>query len=192
MNIFYLHKDPVVAARAHIDKHVIKIPLEVAQMACTNSAAWALLPNICGRTLNSEELSILRDYANIQRDLEQDERYAPYLPTHPNHPCTIWMRTSKQNLEWAYAYAFALEREYTHRYGKPHLKACQALRDAPIPVLPDTGFTTPAMAMPDKYKCDDPVMSYRNYYLGEKRAIATWKNREPPAWWINTDFEKTN
>ena len=35
MNIFYLHKDPVIAAKVQYNKHVVKMILESAQMLCT-------------------------------------------------------------------------------------------------------------------------------------------------------------
>ena len=35
MNIFYLHKDPVICAEYHIDKHVVKMPIEYAQLMST-------------------------------------------------------------------------------------------------------------------------------------------------------------
>ena len=35
MNIFYVHKDPVVAAKMLIDKHVVKMIIESAQMLST-------------------------------------------------------------------------------------------------------------------------------------------------------------
>ena len=35
MNIFYLDKDPVIAAQLSCDKHVVKMILESAQMLCT-------------------------------------------------------------------------------------------------------------------------------------------------------------
>ena len=34
MNIFYLDKDPVKAARAQYNKHIVKMILESAQMLC--------------------------------------------------------------------------------------------------------------------------------------------------------------
>ena len=50
--------------------------------------------------------------------------------------------------------------------------------------IPDIGFTEPAKAMPDEYKVDDVVKSYRNYYRGGKSGFATWKNREVPKWFL--------
>ena len=35
MNIFYLHEDPVKAAKLQYNKHVVKMILESAQMLCT-------------------------------------------------------------------------------------------------------------------------------------------------------------
>lgn len=35
MNIFYLSSDPVLAAQQQIDKHVVKMPLETAQLLCS-------------------------------------------------------------------------------------------------------------------------------------------------------------
>jgi len=37
MNIFYLHKNPQIIAQELCDKHIVKMPLESAQMLCT---AW--------------------------------------------------------------------------------------------------------------------------------------------------------
>jgi hypothetical protein len=36
--------------------------------------------------------------------------------------------------------------------------------------------------MPDEYKVDSVVESYRNYYRGAKASFAVWKNRETPFW----------
>ena len=41
MNIFALHTDPEIAAVLHCDKHVVKMPLETAQMLCTIYGAGA-------------------------------------------------------------------------------------------------------------------------------------------------------
>lgn len=38
MNIFVLDTDPEIAAILHCDKHIVKMPLETAQMLCTIAA----------------------------------------------------------------------------------------------------------------------------------------------------------
>lgn len=40
MNIFVLDTDPATAAQMHLDKHVVKMPLETAQMLCTINAGY--------------------------------------------------------------------------------------------------------------------------------------------------------
>tara|TARA_R100000353_G_scaffold27510_4_gene23176 strand:+ start:8010 stop:8711 length:702 start_codon:yes stop_codon:yes gene_type:complete len=45
-------------------------------------------------------------------------------------------------------------------------------------------YTTPfALAMPDEFKCNDAVESYRRYYIGAKQEFAEWRNGTPE-WFI--------
>nr|WP_244953467.1 hypothetical protein [Wolbachia pipientis] len=40
-------------------------------------------------------------------------------------------------------------------------------------------------ALPDRYKCSNPIEAYREYYLKEKMRFAKWeKGREAPDWVI--------
>ena len=43
-----------------------------------------------------------------------------------------------------------------------------------------TQMTKPPKCMPDKYKTDDYVQSYRNYYAGDKKSFAKYTNRTTP------------
>jgi len=109
---------------------------------------------------------------------------ALYKPTHANHPCTIWARQSIQNYDLLIEYTKNIIEEYNYRYNKQHacisvLYFCESVK----PNLPDIGLTKIALAMPDKYKSDDPVQSYREYYKNEKRHIAVWSKRNKPDWW---------
>jgi hypothetical protein len=82
-------------------------------------------------------------------------------------------------------------REYERRYGKEH-KSLEVHRwlNRVIPptfegtISNPTGITPFAVAMPEKYKIfDDPVESYRAYYIGDKSRFAKWKTGNTPAWW---------
>lgn len=112
---------------------------------------------------------------------------APYGKTHINHPCTIWTRTSISNFEWLVDHAEALCKEYTFRYGKIHrsqeiIEWCK--NNKKLANLPNIGLTKFALAMPEDCKLNNPVLSYRNYYLIHKRKFAKWnKGRNPPYWW---------
>ena len=165
MNIFLLHLDPIICSMMHVDKHVVKMILESCQLLCTTHHV------MCSTYI------------------------PPYKSTHKNHPCSVWVRASKANYKYLVKLGKALCKEYTYRYGKIH--KCQSYIEElgkNIPPLPDIEFTTPALAMPDVYKSNDPVESYRAYYFFEKMNLHSWKKRSVPEWIIETKnmFEFSN
>ncbi len=158
MNIFYLDRDPVVAAQLMCDKHVVKMILESAQILST-----------------------------AHRAIDGDDRANEagfYKMTHKNHPSTKWVRASKKNYEWLWNHFDALLKEYTHRYSQHH--ATERLRNIlfmpPLNIDVDAPFTDPPQCMPEHCRGDDTVAAYRTYYIVEKSAFATWKNRGIPEW----------
>jgi hypothetical protein len=155
MNIFVLDNDPELCAKYHCDKHCVKMILEQNQILC--SVHW----------MTGSE--------------------APYKLTHKNHPCSIWARLCIENYVWLLDLTKRLCEEYTRRYGKVH-KCEQILNWCTdnLPNIPSNGDITPfALAMPEQYKCEDAVMSYRQYYIHEKRSFATWRNMDVPDWFLN-------
>lgn len=110
---------------------------------------------------------------------------APYKKTHLNHPVSIWVRETIDNYNWAMKHALALCNEYTLRYNKTHksqqiIEWCQQFGGKPI----KTGLTPFAQAMPDKYKNDNAIFAYRDYYIGEKLSFAKWKEPAKIPFWI--------
>jgi hypothetical protein len=109
-----------------------------------------------------------------------------YQATHINHPSAVWARASKENYLWLADLLVKLCKEYTRRYGKVH--KCEsdglvnALQQVPSGIRPK-GFSQPTPAMPDAYKSDDSIVSYRTYYMKDKAYIASWKTRNPPSWY---------
>lgn len=156
MNIFVLDTDVKLAAQAHVDKHCVKMILETTQLL--NNALIVGSPG-----------------------------YQPvYKQTHKNHPCSIWATESVDNFRWLNNLGLALCEEYTFRYGKTH--KCQPILEQFSSLintltLPKIGMTPFQLCMPDQYKVDDPVESYRNYYRGDKAYIAKWSKRSQPNWW---------
>jgi len=156
MNIFFLDMDVKKCAEYHCDKHVVKMILETAQLLC-----------------------------GVHHMTDQVTDHVPYKLSHKNHPCSIWVRESLSNYLYLCELGLALGEEYTYRYGKTHksievIQWCLSNR----PNIKDIGFTTPPLAMPDEYKVDSVVESYRNYYKGAKSEIVSWKNREIPDWFL--------
>ena len=164
MNIFYLDSDPAVAARYHCDKHVVKMILESAQLLCT--------------AIN----------------VSAGEQITPYKSTHVNHPCSIWVRESFDNWSYVFTLMLDLEREWQHRYqhDKYHASVSKLVEAAGTDLsisklaakyLPNMPWTPPALAMPEYCKVpNDPVASYRKYYIEEKQHLLQYTNREIPEW----------
>lgn len=163
MNIFILSNDINKSAIYHTDKHIVKMPLETAQMLSFNYYHKELW----------------------------DNKIPPFImgfsKTHDLHPCTIWMRKSLSNWLWSAEFGLALYNEYQYRYNKPdkHQRSRQvfdfALKNPPN--LPDIGLTNFAEAMDDSFKIsNDAVTNYRNYYLNGKSHLFKWTKREKPFW----------
>lgn len=162
MNIFFLSLNPKDAAIQAIDKHVVKMILESAQMLY--AAQW----------LNENNLN--------------ENPYTPYKIAHKNHPSTIWTRSSINNYNWLCELALAYCEEYKHRYStlenpKEHStqKHIEWLYKNP-PMLPNLPFTEPPQCMPEQYKTENCIQAYRNYYIGEKISFAKYTKREAPEW----------
>jgi len=205
MNIFVLSQDPREAARMHLDKHVVKMIIEYAQLLST---AHRLLdgrfevhqgPNtkpkkfwlLEGESVR-EEQTIVMVQSDVTEFLVEQAVYKLvvqnpqcYSLSHQNHPCAVWARESDTNYRWLYSLFEATSLEYTHRYGKTH-KTWADLKDFlrnPPKNIAAGDLTTFPQAMGDEFKVtNDPVAAYRNYYLGPKAEFARWTNRAVPTW----------
>lgn len=183
MNIFYLDEDLDKNAEYHVDSHVVKMPTEVTQMLTT--AVWVdKFLGFVPRALNKEETAIINAEKAKQPSIEE-RTFTRFLPSHINHPCTIWVRSSRSNYEWAFNYCDALNSEYRFRYRHTinHKSYDTALALPEIENMPDLGITPRPTCMPDDYKEEDVVNSYRMYYMMEKADFAVWKRRFKPPWW---------
>lgn len=151
MNIFILDNDPRLAALYHVDKHVVKMILESAQL-----------------------LSSAVRLSGID---------AGYRLTHKNHPSSIWTRKSLSNWIWLKEFSCHLNDEFKYRFNhtKNH-KSYDMILTLPTPIIDDIGLTPFALAMPEEYRCDDAVESYRKYYNLDKKHIHKWSKRSVPSW----------
>jgi len=178
MNIFYLDKEPKTCAEMHVDKHVVKMILEYVQLLCTTHRYLDGTINI-GSSASGRKKTIYR--------LPDGRDNLLYSATHINHPSAIWVRKNQQNYIWLTKLLSELCKEYTYRYGKVHkceqIGLVEYLRNNEPKNIPMGPFTEPTPAMPDHYKVSgDSISSYKNYYLGDKTRMFSWKNRETPAW----------
>jgi hypothetical protein len=178
MNIFYLDNNPRQCAEMHVDKHCVKMILEYAQLLST---AHRVLDGIL--TVGLSESGRKRKQYILSDKREQ----MLYSATHTNHPSAIWVRHSNQNYMWLAELLEELCWEYTYRYGKIHKVErdglMQLLKNEFPRNIPIGPFTEPTPAMPDHYKvAGDSIQSYKNYYLGDKQRMFSWKSRPQPVW----------
>lgn len=161
MNIFVLDRDIENAVQFQVKMHCTKMPLETAQLLST-----------CHRIFES--------------------RYAEkaYRKTHENHPCSIWVRESRSNYDWLYDFWCKQFEEFRYRRNKSHSseKLLDVLKYNPVKL--DRGLTPFALCMPDKYKVECPIESYRIFYNNEKRHLFDWEGKRPVPDWVYDYTEK--
>ena len=169
MNVFFLDRDPQIAAQFHNDKHVVKMILESAQLLST-----------AHRVLDGNDKGVLPDARND----------VLYKATHRNHPSAVWVRRELDHYRWVHDLLYFLIGEFRYRYGKPHAteRLQPFLLDAPHNIPMDGPFIMedPPQCMPDDSKHEDCVTAYRTYYARHKYHIAQWKRRGTPEWWNET------
>ena len=161
MNRFILDDTPDGIAQAMCDKHVVKMPLEEAQMLST----------------------VVR-----QLDPEYADRHGLYRVAHKNHPCTLWAGMSRLNYNFSFNLFVSMLDEYTYRYGKTHASSrlLPALADA-IVLLPETDRTAHPECFGDEVHLRSgdwwPVESYRKFYMTKQhRFKMVWTKRDKPEW----------
>jgi len=161
VNRFIIADTPQEIAQALCDKHVVKMPLEEAQMLCT----------------------VVRRY-----DPDFADKHGLYKTAHAKHPCTLWAGETRANYNFAFRLWNHMCLEYTHRYGRQHAseRFIDALRDG-IMCVPE-GDLTPHPECFSEYthlKSGDfwPVDSYRKFYhTKQHRFDMRWRKRNKPTW----------
>ena len=184
MNIFYLDHDPVQAARWMVDKHVVKMIVESAQLLST---AHRLLDGMEKVQDKYVEGSLPARYRKVKRWILPDQReQIMYQATHVNHPSAIWCRSSIENYNWLSDHMYALLDEYTYRYEKRHkcYELAYYLQSPPKNLEQYVWSAMPSCMAPEYIISEDPCTNYKNYYKMGKSKLHKWKNRQPPEWII--------
>lgn len=179
LNIFYIHTNPVIAAQQMVDRHVVKMILESAQLLST-----------AHRVLDGREIAgKSKSGRNAKRWVLNDAREnVLYTATHINHPSAVWCRQSVENYTWLVEHMYALMDEYTYRYEKKHKCSGELsyMLQSPPENLETYDWTPMPSCMDVQYIIStDPVTNYRNYYLHGKNSLHAWKKRNPPEWIIS-------
>jgi hypothetical protein len=153
MNIFYLDYDVKKCSEYHVDSHVVKMPLETAQLLCSvhwligNKAPYKLThknhPSSIWTRESKSNYFWLCDLGISICD-EYTHRYGR-------------VHASKQVITWC--------------------------KDNIPDSLPNLDFSEPTPAMGQEYLIEnDSLKSYRNYYREGKKHLHFWKKRNIPDW----------
>ena len=153
MNLFYLHRDPVEAARMQCDRHVVKMILETAQMLSTAHIE-----------LDGIQIAYKATHKNHPSTVWIRSSAAAYE----------WAYTHMMALSDEY------KRRYgkIHKTIREHAKALSQLpvnlEDCRKP------FTPPPQCMYDECKRDDTVLAYQVYYNAK---ADEWAAKGRPMTW---------
>lgn len=177
MNIFVVNENPFISATQLPDKHIVKMPLESAQMISVIYSKWYY------------------DWGDVYK--ADGTPYQTKGGAFRNHPCTQWAAKSYQNLAWLIAHGIHLCTEYNKRYGKIH--SCnKTLFDAKKIFHKKTNKAITiysyasdfARAMPDELKYDNTISTIEAYqrYVASKPWVKDNYLRKPermPDWILN-------
>ncbi len=175
MNIFAVHENPVVAARALPDKLVVKMPTESLQL---------LTPWI----YNNFNIKIEKPDPSGHLNLIESEKLFYGIKGFAHHPCAKWLYESPSNVHWLLEHAFGMADEYWQRYNKDHgtlfgLNQIRSLVYKHHNRYNSVDHTSFVQAMPEEFKIPgDAVTAYRNYINGFK-GYAEWRYSGKPDWW---------
>ena len=163
VNFFYLHNNPTKCARYYCNKHVLKIPIEIAQILC--NIHYELSENV----------------PPYKKCLAVKSTLGPY----------VWIKESLANYKYAVALGIALINEYKYRYNKESHKTENSLKwlSKNLPdILPDIGPTPFRMTHQQsmyQYLSEDSVFNSRFMYTEIKCTRDSWRNRSTPKWYLS-------
>ena len=168
MNIFAIYTCPIKSAQHLVDDHVKggKMAMEACQMLA-----------------NCFPLEVL-----ARLDCPKTQKLTTRKHSYFNHPCSIWVRKSRANMQWMIDHARALFTERLERFpdrsehfSKKFLDWC--LNNINLSNVVNGPLTPFAMAMPDEIQnISDPIHSYRQYYKLHKQHLHQWTRNRPD--WI--------
>lgn len=144
MNIFYIHSDPIIAAKELVDDHIRKMQIESAQMLCTTFWHYGFEAPYKKAHYNHPSTKWVRESVYhfdwlLSHGLEIcDEFEKRYGKVHATKTVLNWLKANRDMI-----------------YGK----------------IPTTPFVPPPQCMPIEYKKEDTIEAYRDFYIKDKIGI---------------------
>lgn len=154
MNIFILDQDVTKSAQSYVNKHVVKMMLEYAQI-----------------------LSTVVRITGVEAGYNQTHIHHPCTKWAGNS-LTNWLYLR----DLAYAVNKEWQFRYGHTRNSKAVEVIQSLPVPSIADVGLTEFAQ-AMPDDSKVP-GDAVVAYRTYYVKHKQHIAEWGKRGAPWWWL--------
>lgn len=161
MNIFATDINTTTCASYHVDSHIVKMPTELAQM-----------------------VSFVYYHQDLW-DSSIPQLLMQFSKSHDNHPCSLWIRENISNFYWTCELGIKLIEEYRYRYNSEKHQRCLLIFEWALNNMPELNIQcmTPfALAMPEEFKVDCCIESYRNFYRFDKAHLHKWTKRDKPEW----------
>jgi hypothetical protein len=152
MNIFFLDSDPSKASQYHVDKHVVKMPLETAQMLCT--VHWK----------NNSQAPYKPTHLKHPSTLWAGQSLENYLWL-----CNLGKELCK---EYTFRYAKRHKCEDIIDWAIKNLPTFEHKEESNLPLAMPDDFKVE----------NNLIESYRNYYRDGKKHLHKWTNRNQPNW----------
>lgn len=162
VNFFYLDEDPKKCAEYYCNRHILKIPIEIAQIL--SKIHYELNSNI--------------DYSKIYKNASVVKNtIGPYC----------WIKESLHNYIWACTLGLELINEYKLRYNKTEHKTERILQflfdnQPDLPNIGKTKFRGTNKYDMFQYISNDPIICARYNYAEMKCINDKWNKDGPPTW----------
>lgn len=161
MQIFILDDNFRDSASCYFNKHVVKIPVEIAQVLST----------------------VLREKGYQGDDIYKSVNKSIWIKWVLSDDNNFWFLVD-------YCFALLREYNYRYEKHHKTNYTIKRIFEIGNKILSVKYFDYKKpvhipLVMSDKYKIENNVIeSYRTYYRKGKRHLAFWKNRDKPEWWI--------
>ena len=129
---------------------------------------------------------ILESCQILSTVLNEQGLKAPYRSFNPKHPSCLWAAESSANFESLVEHTHSMLEEYTERFGKIH--KCSGVLKQILELYNPSQFpqqqSTPLrLAMPEHFRCDNPVLSYRRFYASKPNV--RYPRNKIPSWFTD-------
>lgn len=121
----------------------------------------------------------------FDESLYEDVFKTHYTPRMRNHPCAVWVKECWYGMQYTERLLRALGEEYTRRYHRQHKSVVfyDSLPERPATAQRRRRLPVPLAVKEHVRYPDDPVRTYREFYIKDKSRFARWAHTEPPPWW---------